>query len=72
MQQEHIISGTAQISSGTARKVSHCVELNIFIFWDGSTLNHFVIYHFDEKYQCLLIRYKLTLFQKNRNNNNNH
>ena len=58
-----ISSGIAQISSGTARIVSHCVELNIFIFWDGSTLNHFVIYHFDEKYQCLLIKYKLIRFQ---------
>ena len=34
------------------------------MFWDGCTLNHFVIYHFDEKYQCLLISYKLTLFQQ--------
>ena len=67
-----ISSGIAQISSGAARIVSNCVELNIFIFWDGSTLNHFVIYHFDEKYQCLLIKYKLTLFQKSRNNNNKH
>ena len=33
------------------------------MIWDGCTLNHFVIYYFDEKYQCLLIRYKFTLFQ---------
>ena len=57
-------SGTAQISSGTARIVSNCVELNIFMFWDGCTLNNFLIYHFDEKYQWLLISYKLTLFQQ--------
>ena len=53
-----------QISSGAARIVSNCVKLNIFMFWDGCTLNHFVIYHFDEKYQCLLISYKLILFQQ--------
>ena len=41
-----------------------CVELNIFLFWDGCKLNHFLIYLFDEKYQCLLISYKWTLFQQ--------
>ena len=51
-----ISSGTSQISSGAARKVLNCVEL------DGSALNHFMIYHFNEKYQCLLIGCKLTLF----------
>ena len=40
----------AQVSSVAARKVSNCVELDI------STLNNFMICHFDEKYQCLLIR----------------
>ena len=50
--------------SGTARIVLNCVELNIFMIWDGCTLNHFVIYYFDEKYQCLLISYKLILFQQ--------
>ena len=47
-----------------ARIVLNCVELNIFMIWDGCTLNHFVIYYFDEKYQCLLISYKLILFQQ--------
>ena len=34
------------------------------MIWDGCTLNHFVIYYFDEKYQCLLNSYKLILFQQ--------
>ena len=59
-----LIPPNHQIGSGAARKVSNCVELNVFMFWDGSTLNHFMIYHVDEKYQCLLTRYKLTLFQQ--------
>ena len=50
--------------SGAARIVLNCVELNIFMIWDGCTLNHFVIYYFDEKYQCLLNSYKLIVFQQ--------
>ena len=53
-----ISSGAAQISSGTARRVSNCVESNLFMLLDGSTLNHFMIY------QCLLIGYKLTIFSR--------
>ena len=50
--------------SSAARIVLNCVELNIFMIWDGCALNHFVIYYFDEKYQCLMISFKLILFQQ--------
>ena len=53
-----------QLTKPNHNNHNNCVELNIFMFWDGCKLNLFFIYHFDEKYHCLLISYKLTLFQQ--------